>query len=325
MTQFLPPISAITRFTWPWPVGVSAAARTISSPTAPEPVKAIRFTRGSRTSAAPASPSPGSSAERGRRHPGAVQRLDQRQRAAGRLLGRLQHHRVARRQRGGGHPGRDREREVPRRDHRRDAERLVAHRVALAGRLGELGRVVELGRAARVVLEEVDRLADVGVRLRPTASRTRGPAARRARAGALAQRRGGGAQDGAALGAAAPAPLGGAARPPPRPPAAAAAASALPGDWRPLGSGRRDRSTRARRRPRRRRRSGPGPRAAAAGRARRARPAAVADVRPAQLQRRLVGEGIAHGAASSSSTGAPPWCARRNESLEVFSSRRRTR
>ncbi len=56
MRQFLPPISEITRFTCPCPSGVSAAARMISSPTALEPVKAIRCTRGSRTSAAPASP-----------------------------------------------------------------------------------------------------------------------------------------------------------------------------------------------------------------------------------------------------------------------------
>jgi hypothetical protein len=41
ITAFLPPISAITRFTWCWPSGVSAAARTISRPTAAEPVNAI--------------------------------------------------------------------------------------------------------------------------------------------------------------------------------------------------------------------------------------------------------------------------------------------
>jgi hypothetical protein len=57
----LPPISATTRLTAFWPGAVSAAARTISSPTAPEPVKAIVCTRGSRTRRAPTSPSPGSS------------------------------------------------------------------------------------------------------------------------------------------------------------------------------------------------------------------------------------------------------------------------
>ena len=61
MMQFLPPISAITRLRCFWPSRSWAASRTISSPTLPEPVKAIVCTRGSRTSAAPVSPSPGSS------------------------------------------------------------------------------------------------------------------------------------------------------------------------------------------------------------------------------------------------------------------------
>ena len=62
ITQFLPPISATTRLTWLCPGGVRAAASTISSPTAAEPVKAIVWTPGCRTSAAPTSPAPGSSA-----------------------------------------------------------------------------------------------------------------------------------------------------------------------------------------------------------------------------------------------------------------------
>ena len=60
MTQFLPPISATTRLRW-WVPG-SAAARMICRPTGPEPVKAIVCTPGWLTSAAPVSPSPGSSA-----------------------------------------------------------------------------------------------------------------------------------------------------------------------------------------------------------------------------------------------------------------------
>src|SRR5919108_444504 len=61
-TQFFPPISETTRLTWRWPSGVSAEARTISSPTALEPVKAITWAPGCRTRAAPASPYPGNSA-----------------------------------------------------------------------------------------------------------------------------------------------------------------------------------------------------------------------------------------------------------------------
>ena len=62
ITQFLPPISATTRLRCPCSSGVCAALRRISSPTAPEPVKAIVCTRGSRTSAAPTSPYPGTRA-----------------------------------------------------------------------------------------------------------------------------------------------------------------------------------------------------------------------------------------------------------------------
>ena len=77
--------------------------RTISSPTALEPVKAIVCTPGWRTSAAPASPKPGSSASAPGGHAGLAQRLHERERARRRLLGRLQHHRVAGGQRRGGH------------------------------------------------------------------------------------------------------------------------------------------------------------------------------------------------------------------------------
>ena len=61
--------------------------------------------------------------------------------------------------------------------------RHVAHRVALARHLQELVPAFELDRLARVVLEEVDRLADVARPPRPTASRTRAPRARPGRAG----------------------------------------------------------------------------------------------------------------------------------------------
>ncbi len=98
---------------------------------------------------------------------GGMKRLNQHQGAGGGLLGRLEHHRVACGERGRGHPGRDREREVPRRDHRRDPARHAAHRVALARDLYQLLAPLELHRSLRVVGEEVDRLADVGVGLRP--------------------------------------------------------------------------------------------------------------------------------------------------------------
>src|ERR687896_269293 len=84
ITQFLPPISAITRLRCFCAAGVSAATRTISWPTAD-------------------------------------------------------------------HPARDRDREVPRRDHRDHPARPVAERVALAGDLQQRSAGLELDRPARVV------------------------------------------------------------------------------------------------------------------------------------------------------------------------------
>ena len=325
MTQFLPPISAITRLTWSWPAGVSAAAAHDLEPDgarAREGDQADpRVADQRRAGVALAGQQP----ERRRGHAGVVQRLDQRQGAAGRLLCRLQHDRVARRQRRGGHPGGDREREVPGRDHRRDPERLVAHRVALAGRLGQLLAAVELRRAERVVLEEVDRLADVGVGLRPRL-RALAHLERGELGPAVAQGRGGAAQHRGALGRRCGRPLAGAATAATATASASSAAPARPatattrsgfagvGRLEPgadprsppistgtsIGSPRSSSASAVEQSPRERRRG------AAPGSAR-------CETRPV------------HGAASSSSTGAPPWWARRKESLEVFSSSRRTR
>ena len=214
--------------------------------------------------------------------------------------------RVAGRQAGGGHAHRDREREVPRRDDRDDAARGVAHLVALAGHLEERLAAVERDRAARVELEEVDRLADVGVGLAP-------------RLGALAHRERG------ELGPALAQPGGGARR----------------GSRRARSAGVRDHAgnaSRARSRPprrprrswpsargRRRARASPGSvetssspcalvvadpdrdaQRQLAARARHARPASsLALGGAAQLEDRLVGERwrqVGHGAARSSSS-----------------------
>ncbi len=57
---FLPPISATTRFTWPWPGWWTAACSMIDRPTAAEPVKVTNETSGRVTSSAPtSSPTPG--------------------------------------------------------------------------------------------------------------------------------------------------------------------------------------------------------------------------------------------------------------------------
>ena len=96
-----------------------------------------------------------------------AQRLHDAQSAPGRLLGGLEHDRVAGGERPRGHPAGDRDREVPRGDDSGDAARDVAQLVALPGDLDQLRAGRELDRAARVVLEKVDRLAHVGIGLGP--------------------------------------------------------------------------------------------------------------------------------------------------------------
>ncbi len=145
----------------------SAAVRMISSPTAPDPVNAIVATPGSRDERGAGLALAGQQRDRPGRDAGLPQRPDEHDAAAGRLLGGLEDDRVARRQGRGDHPHRDRDREVPRRDDRDDAARRVVHRVALAGNLEERLAALERDRPARVELEEVDRLADVGVGLAP--------------------------------------------------------------------------------------------------------------------------------------------------------------
>jgi hypothetical protein len=106
-------------------------------------------------------------ADRLGRGAGDPQGLDQEEAAQRRLLGRLEHHGVARRQRRGELAGGDREREVPRRDSGHDAARRVVQDVALAGDLEERAAAAERDGAARRELQEVDGRADLGVGLDP--------------------------------------------------------------------------------------------------------------------------------------------------------------
>ena len=108
----------------------------ISRPTAPEPVKAIVWTRGSRDERGADVALARQQRERvGRHAPPRAAPRDEHRRAARRLLGGLEDDGVAGGERRGGHPERDREREVPRRDDRDDAARRVAQLVALARHL----------------------------------------------------------------------------------------------------------------------------------------------------------------------------------------------
>ena len=326
MTQFLPPISAITFLTNAGPGVAPAASRTISRPTAFEPVKAIMRTRGSRHEGRPGSPSPGSSAaRRSARRP--RQRASHIAGAAARLRRRLDQRGIAHRQRGRRHAAANGQREVPRAITRRTPRGGVAHggctrRAPGAARRRAAGRasIARRGRSTRRSRSP----RRCRRRPRARASRLAGPA----RAASSSRRS--------------------------RSQAAAPSSTSARSARRPGGPFRRAP---------RWSRSAPRGDVLLAGRRRPARPGAgiagvrrdellalaavVADPdryaqrragververllqrrpgrRAAQLEHGLVDE-VPHGAASSSSRGTPSACWARNESLAVFSSSRRTR
>ena len=105
--------------------------------------------------------------ERGRGHTGRVEGLDDGERTRGGLFGGLEHDAVAGREAGGDHPRGDGQGEVPGADDGHHAAGRVAQRVALARELHEPVAAFERDRLQRVELEEVDRLAHVGVGLVP--------------------------------------------------------------------------------------------------------------------------------------------------------------
>ena len=299
----------------------------MSRPTGPEPVNAIVATPGWRTSAAPASPAPGSRATAPAGTPASRSARTTTWPQAGRLLGGLEDDGVAGGQAGGHHPHGDGDREVPRGDDGDHAARRVVQLVALAGHLEErlAAPRARPPRARRTRGSRSPRRRRR--RPRPTASRTRAPRAPRPRPGARAAT--------------------------PRPP---------PGARRARAAGSADQAGKARRRrvhrgvdvvrARRRRHRDDAVGIAGVGRDElvalaavladpdRQRAAAAAPVdglqpgrqllahrRAAQLEDGLVGERRKghQGAASSSSSGRPVACSWRKDSLEVFSSRRRTR
>ena len=301
-------------------------------PTAPEPVKAIVCTRGSRD-------------QRGARLALAGQQRER--------VGRARRPRAARRTTMSPQPGdcsaglrttalpvasaaavmpvRDREREVPRRDHGDDAARArSASSLRSPGTWKSALAAVERDRAAGVVLEEVDRLADVGVGLGPRLARTRGPRARRAR------RRRSRSQAAAATRSAAARSAAGRRRPRRRTPRGGGLHRRVD-----LGVGGRGGegddavgvagSVETSSSPSRALVADParGPRSgscASSSASAVARAASRTDARRSSSDR-LVGEGrqVGHGAASSSSSERPAACSCRKDSLVVFSSSRRTR
>ena len=240
----------------------------------------------------------GQQRDRAGRHAALAQRLDERERAAGRLLGGLEDAALPVASAAAVIPSGIASGKFQGEMTAVTPRGRVAQRVALAGRPAASGRApVELDRASRVVLEEVDRLADVRVGLGPRLAALAD--GERGELGAALAQVAGGAQEGVrALLARACATTrrqrvarGGDRRARPRraSPIAAVATtrSGAPGRWR--------RAPR-RRGGRRRSRRGPAAAGAASSSAERVgQPPALR--RPAQLEHRLVGEGRETGTA----------------------------
>jgi hypothetical protein len=101
------------------------------------------------------------------RHTGCVQQLDGLPGHAGRLLGGLGQHGVARGQRGRHLAHEDGQRKVPRADADPDAARGQAQFVALAGRTGQCNGCQDALGLIGVVAQEIHRLAHFGHRIAP--------------------------------------------------------------------------------------------------------------------------------------------------------------
>ncbi len=186
----LPPSSSVTRLIVP------AAPCAMPRPTSVEPVNAIFATSGCSTSRLPTTlPGPGDDVQDTLRQAGVERDPLQLERGQRRQLGRLQHDRVAGRERGCDLPRGDHEREVPRDDQAHHAERLAERHVDAPGdrdRLAQqpLGRarVVAIGRRPPSPSRRARRRSACR-RCVPRASRGRpsAPPGRR-RAGAAARR-----------------------------------------------------------------------------------------------------------------------------------------
>ena len=127
----------------------------------------ITGTSGWRTSASPASsPNPCTIWTTPSGTPGLVQQVDEALRQQRRVLGRLQHDRVAANERRTELPRRDRDREVPRRDRTDDPHRHPDAHHELVAELRGRRLAEEAAPLAAHVVAHVDRFLDVTARLR---------------------------------------------------------------------------------------------------------------------------------------------------------------
>ncbi len=161
-----------------------AALARMPRPVATEPVKLIASMRASVTSFSPTTePRPIDEVEHAGRDAGAVDDVGERPGAARHQLGRLDHDAIAVGQRRRDLPGRNRDREIPRRDEADHAERLARDLHVDAGP----HRAEPLARHAQALLgeelEDVAGAADLAGRRRPASCLPRAPADRPVRRG----------------------------------------------------------------------------------------------------------------------------------------------
>ena len=150
MLGLLPPSSRVSRFTR------SAHLAMICLPTRVDPVKTILATPGCSTSALPAtSPAPGSTWKRCSGRPASRASPGEPEGGERGGLGGFEEDGVAGGEGGGGAPGRDRHREVPRGDHSDDAERFEEGEVD-AARHGDLASRQAFHSPGRVVQQVPD-------------------------------------------------------------------------------------------------------------------------------------------------------------------------
>ena len=157
---FLPPSSRLTR------LRVFAARVLISTPVSVWPVKLMTLTSGWSTIALPTSPpEPVTTLTTPSRQPALDEQLHEAD-EAGRRVGRgLDDGRVAADQRREQLPGRDGDREVPRRDDADHADRPADGHRELVGHLGRHGLAEQAAALAGHVVGDVDRLLHVAARL----------------------------------------------------------------------------------------------------------------------------------------------------------------
>ena len=139
----------------------------ISRPTALDPVNAIAWTPGCPTSIAPASPWPGRSESAPGGTPASRSASTRRSAQPGDCSAGLRTTELPAASAAVVIPAAIANGKFQGRDDRHHAARPVRHRVALAGDLRQRCALAEPDSLARVVLAEVDRLADVRVRLGP--------------------------------------------------------------------------------------------------------------------------------------------------------------